>query len=132
MQEKSNIFNNKRKEAFEVPDGYFECLKMRLGGIPAQKMVAGPAHRIKPYLALAACFVSLLVVGNAVLRNTTSGNEEELYDKYYYISMLQPEEYLHQDTVSHDTISEEDVINYLIDSGATSEMIEYIGLIAQK
>lgn len=132
MQEKSNIFNSKRKEAFDVPDGYFEGLKTRLGRIPGQKAVPGPAQRMMPYLALAACFVSLLVVGNIVLRNTASGSEEELYDKYYYISMLQADEYLHQDTLRHDTISEEDVINYLIDSGAPSEMIEYIGLIARK
>lgn len=132
MQEKSNIFNSKRKEAFDVPDGYFEGLKTRLGRITGQKAVPGPVQRMMPYLALAACFVSLLVVGNIVLRNTASGSEEELYDKYYYISMLQADEYLHQDTLRHDTISEEDVINYLIDSGAPSEMIEYIGLIARK
>lgn len=133
MQEKSDIFNGSGKAGFKVPEGYFEGLRSRLDSIPEQRMSLGPVQRIKPYLALAASFAAILIAGNVVLRSTADRiPDDDFYEEFGYVSLLQADEYLQSDTARQDTISEEDVINYLIDSGASAELIEYAGLIAKK
>lgn len=133
MQEKSDIFNGSGKAGFKVPEGYFEGLRSRLNSIPEQRMSLGPVQRIKPYLALAASFAAILIAGNVVLRSTADRiTDDDFYEELGYVSLLQADEYLQSDTARQETISEEDVINYLIDSGASAELIEYAGLIAKK
>ena len=133
MQEKSDIFNGSGKAGFKVPEGYFEGLKVRLNRIPEQRTELGPVQRIKPYLALAASFAAILIAGNVVLRSTAERiPSDDFYEELGYVSLLQADEYLQSDTARQDTISDEDVINYLIDSGVSAELIEYTGLLAQK
>lgn len=133
MREKSDIFNGCGKADFKVPEGYFEGLKSRLESIPEQRVTLSPIQRMKPYLALAASFAAILIAGNVVLRGTTETSPaDNFYEELGYVSLLQANEYLQSDTVRQDTISEEDVINYLIDSGASAELIEYAGLLAKK
>ena len=133
MQEKSDIFNGSGKAGFKVPEGYFEGLKARLNRIPEQRAELGPVQRIKPYLALAASFAAILIAGNVVLRSTAERIlSDDFYEELGYVSLLQADEYLQSDTARQDTISDEDVINYLIDSGVSTELIEYTGVLAQK
>lgn len=133
MREKSNIFNESGKAGFKVPEGYLEGLKSRLESIPERRVTLGPVQRMKPYLALAASFAAILIAGNVVLRSTTEMNPaDDFYEEFGYVSLLQADEYLQSDTARQETISEEDVINYLIDSGASAELIEFAGLIAKK
>lgn len=133
MQEKSNIFNGTGKAAFKVPEGYFEELGARLDAIPALGRTISPMLRMKPYLALAACFLGMLLVGNAILSNTADkSSANDLYKEFAYARLIQAAEYLQADRTEQDTISDEDVVNYLIDSGASAELIEYAGLIAKK
>lgn len=130
MQERNDIFNSGGKNAFDVPEGYFESLKTRLSDIPEQRTTLSPVQRLKPYLALAACFATLLVAGNAVLRGTAgkAANDDFSEIAYTYLSQtIQVEEYLQSDLIDRDTITDEDVVNYLIDSGASAELIEYTG-----
>lgn len=134
MQGKNNIFNDAGKAAFKVPEGYFEGLKARLDAIPATPRTLGPVQRVKPYLALAACFLAFLLVGNAVLRGTAEKRAEAdlYYNEFAYAAMLRADEYLHPEADTQDTVSNDDVVNYLIDSGTPAELIEYAGLIAKK
>ena len=133
MQEKRDIFKGTGKAVFKVPEGYFKGLKARLDAIPAAPRALGPAQRMKPYLALAACFLALLLVGNAVLRGTAEKSAEgELYNEFAYADLLRTDEYLHSEADTQDTISNDDVVNYLIDSGTPAELIEYARLIAKK
>ncbi|HBH08306.1 MAG TPA: hypothetical protein DDX40_02740 [Rikenellaceae bacterium] len=133
MQEKRDIFNGIGKAAFKVPEGYFEGLKARLDAIPATPRTLTPVQRMKPYLALAACFLSFLLVGNAVLKGTTEKSSEgDLYNEFAYAALLRADEYLHPEADTQDTVSNDDVVNYLIDSGTPAELIEYAGLIAKK
>ena len=129
MQKRNDIFNGTGKAAFKVPEGYFEELKARLDTIPAMNQTISPMQRMKPYLALAACFLAILMIGNAILSGTA---EKGAASEFAYISLLQTNEYLHADGAEQDTISNEDVVNYLIDSGTSAELIEYAGLIAKK
>lgn len=137
MLENNKIFNGIGKAPYDVPDGYFKSLQARLETIPTMTgRTVGPVQRMKPYLALAACFLAAVLIGNTVLRSTTSDvathdyyNEITLAD---LIPLTQPDEVFMTVAPERDTISEEDVIDYLITSGMSPEMIEYTGLIAQK
>lgn len=137
MQDKSNIFKNSGKTAYRVPEGYFDGLKSRLEAIPASNgEEVGALRRIKPYLALAACFFAIMLVGNVVLKSTVGEDvTTDYYSEMVYVDLIpaiQAEEYFHADTSQQESISDEDVINYLIDSGTSAELIEYAGLIAKK
>lgn len=133
MQGKNNIFNDAGKAACKVPEGYFEDLKARLDAIPAAPRALGPVQRMKPYLALAACFLAFLLVGNAVIRGTAEKSAEvDFYNEFTYAGLLQTDEYLSTEAGTQDTISNDDVVNYLIDSGTPAELIEYTGLLAKK
>ncbi len=131
------IFSYGRNASYGVPEGYFNSLKARLEAIPSSRHApVGPLRRMKPYLALAACFLTALVIGNTILRNTAA--KQTAQDFYTEVSradlipVTQPEEIFMTAAPAQDTISEEDVIAYLITSGASPEMIEYSRLIAQK
>lgn len=138
MQKKDDIFNGSGKISCDVPEGYFDELKSRLEAIPSKSgMTPGLTVRMRPYLALAACFVAIMIAGNVVLRSTAgdvAGSDNYSEMAYAALSQaIQVEEYLPSDTIAaRDTISNEDVVNYLIDSGASAELIEYTGLLAQK
>lgn len=133
MQEKRDIFNGTGKAAFKVPEGYFEGLKARLDTIPAMNQTIGPVQRMKPYLALAACFLGILPVGNAILSNTAEkGAANDLYSEFVYADLIRTDEYIPAEDDTQDTISNDDVVNYLIDSGTPAELIEYTGLLAKK
>ena len=81
MDQSKNIFNNVGKAAFDVPEGYFESLRGRLEAIPAGNGPGtGAMGRITPYLALAACFVAIMLVGNLVLRSTAG---DDIMTDYY-------------------------------------------------
>ena len=133
MQEKSRIFDGAENTGRMVPEKYFENLNARLYTIPDMHRTNSPAARLKPYLALAACFTAIMLVGNAVRRSTAAdSSQNEVYNELAYVSLLQADEYLRTESYMQDTISDEDVVNYLIDSGTSTELIEYAGLMAKK
>ena len=81
MQKRNDIFNGTGKAAFKVPEGYFEELKARLDTIPAMNQTISPMQRMKPYLVLAACFLAILMIGNAILSGTAEkGAASDLYN----------------------------------------------------
>jgi hypothetical protein len=89
-----------KKLNYSVPDGYFENLKTRLSQIPAQESRPSRITRLTPYLALAACFAFVVLVGNAVLNRTAVP-----------------------------AASDEEIIEYLIDSDITlAQVVDYLTL----
>ena len=73
-----------RRNPTSVPDGYFASLQERLLAIPAQK--AAPRFRVAPYLAFAASLAVLAVIGNFILRRTSSGLSDEDIRNYLLAS----------------------------------------------
>ena len=78
-----------------MPDGYFEDLRTRLSAIPAQEKRPTRFQKFAPYLALAACFAFAVVAGNLILNRTAMP-----------------------------AASEDEIIEYLIDSDITLAQIE--------
>ncbi|MCR5003713.1 MAG: hypothetical protein K5984_05020 [Bacteroidales bacterium] len=110
-----------------VPEGYFENLQMRLSEIPEKEKTKVVPLRTKlvPYVSLAAGFAILLAVGNFVLRSTatsttaTSEDEEQLY----YASLLSTTVGYEDLYYDEETADEDDIINYLIESGTSLNQI---------
>ena len=84
-----------KKIEYKVPDGYFEDLRTRLSAIPAQEKRPTRFQKFAPYLALAACFAVAVVAGNLILGRTAMP-----------------------------AASEDEIIEYLIDSDITLAQIE--------
>ena len=133
MKTEKEIFDRIGKGSFSVPEGYFESLRDRLESIPGKDGKVAPPTlwmRVKPYAALAACFLAALVAGKLIL-NRTSGRADKadpFFDQYgeLFYSDLIPvtlPESIFYDEESADDISNDDIINYLIESGTTAEQL---------
>ena len=134
MRKNENIFDDSWKTSMSVPEGYFNGLQERLRAIPEDgRQRIGPIQRLTPYLALAACFVAILLVGNVVLDTTGDRMTGDFINEEIYADLMAiPDEALQTVMYEQDTISYADVIDYLIASGASSEIFEYSGLVAKK
>ncbi len=127
--------SSKMSDMYNVPEGYFEGLKARLERIPAEHPAA-PARRpftwmrIRPYVALAACLALLLTAGTILLdrKADLSGTSESIYEQMMYSDLIPDTD---PDSIfgapsspgeSYD-ISDEDIVDYLISSGASVELI---------
>lgn len=119
---------------YNVPEGYFEDLNMRLMAIPDAESheTASPWARVTPYLALAASFVAIVFCASVLLRKTASVNVMSDMD-YMTLASLIPatapysiydESFDEEEGSSSDYM--EDVENYLIYSGMSLESIGYI------
>ncbi|MBQ6287152.1 MAG: hypothetical protein IJK73_05795 [Bacteroidales bacterium] len=134
MKTEKNILENIGKASFTVPEGYFDDLRGRLGSIATPKVTApGFFYRAKPYLALAACFVAILIAGTTILRNTVANDPTDLtFSEASYAQMAPfaiPEDYYQE--IGYDLpteeLSDEDIIEYLIESGTQVELLAYAG-----
>jgi len=133
MKSEKDIIDSIGKPVMGVPEGYFDNLKDRLAAIPEAKTVE-PAiwMRLRPYVAMAASFVAILLIGNAVLKGTFSNgraDDQDFTESTYaeMISLTHPEAVYQVMEYGHDDLSDEDIINYLIESGTEMEYLAYSG-----
>ena len=127
-----DIFENIGKDRPSVPEGYFSDLRARLNSIPGESAAhSGPWSRVRPYLALAASFAAIVLIGNAVLRDTVKSPSSDPFlgeDSYAdIISITNPEILYNESEFDMEELSDEDIINYLIESGVRTEHLAYAG-----
>ena len=133
MNSEKEIFTKIGKDAYSVPEGYFDSLKERLETIPRGRTVDSRMWmRLRPYLAMAASFAAILLIGNAVLRNTALKNQptDQFYNEDSYAELIllnQPGSFYNAMEYEHEDLSDEDIINYLIESGTEMEYLAYSG-----
>lgn len=74
----------KKQMPYSMPEGYKQSLKQSLEGIPSRSKGTSSWQKISPYLALAAVFATVFVIGGALLRNTAvpSSSSEEIVAYY--------------------------------------------------
>ena len=79
--------------------------------------------RMAPYASMAAAFIIMVTAGTAILRNVT-GNGEMTYEDYIVHSeiMITSEEDIE---VVYPETDAEDIVEYLIYSGITAELIDF-------
>lgn len=118
------------KQFHTVPEGYFEGLQARLSAIPQQQETVTRWVRFRPYLAMAAAFAAIVVGGTALLRQTAQPASGLTYDDLMGYAQLIPttnpymiydEEYMGEE----EAYTEEDIINYLIETGVSLELVAY-------
>lgn len=110
---------------FTVPEGYFEAFKEANARPVAEKVSLW--NRIAPYAAMAAVFVSLVTTGTFLLERSMSQydmTEEDyvLFSDNMMNTIAYEMEYGSQ--LADAEVSSEDIINYLIYTGVSAELIE--------
>lgn len=129
---------NKNSNIYSVPEGYFSQLQNRLEAIPAQqsgnvRVVSPVWSKVRPYVALAACFVMAFFVGNFILGRSSQPAQDTLtFQDICYADLIPvTNPYIIYDDSPYtyevqETISEDDVVEYLISSGASVDYIAYL------
>jgi hypothetical protein len=114
-----------RKIPYSVPEGYFDTLKnnLRRESITA----AGKRsflNRAGAYASIAAAFLILITAGT-ILMKSTIGAEDMTYEDYLvYSGSMTNEDFQNDIDIIENEINEEDIIEYLIYTGVTAELIE--------
>ncbi len=120
-----------KKNSYSVPEGYFDNLESKLTAIPQmQGSKARRWEKISPYLALAACFCFSLVLGKMIIKGGPALDEDgSTYQEMVYADLIPYTEPLYiftsTDADESEALSQEDIISYLIESGASIELIDY-------
>lgn len=112
-----------RKQAYSVPDGYFEAFKSQV--TPHQQMQQSWTGRLIPYISMAAAFLLLVTAGTFFLQRTTPSEEFTQEDFLVFSSNVSRIDYYEEmDHIADAGIGDEDIIEYLIYCGVTAEEIE--------
>ena len=120
MNDNMNILGSKemRQRPFAVPDGYFDKLEAKLEGIPTARVSMW--GKVRPVMAMAASFAAILLVGGLILKKASSPvGELSLYEQYAYADLIPVSEpFAFFESQQEETVSEEDIIDYLIESNS--------------
>lgn len=130
---------NKNSNIYGVPEGYFSQLQSRLEAIPAQQsesssnVVVPLWDKVKPYIALAACFIMILCVGNYAINKAMPPAQDTLsFEDICYADLIPvTNPYIIYDDSPYtydvqEPVSEDDIVEYLISSGASLDYIAYL------
>lgn len=107
-----------------VPKGYFDNLKDRLSQIPGQQRVS-LWEKVRPYVALAACFAISVTAGTFLL-NRTAPQAESYYDYLAAADMIpvtDPFDILNVTDSSEEELSSSEIVDYLIETGFTEDQL---------
>lgn len=112
-----------------LPDGYFEDLKGRLSALPyrSSSVKRNAIHSLAPYLAIAACMVIGLVLGNLVLPKPAYPEMQADYESMLVADVLRDAVY-YDNFMGEETaegVSDDDIIEYLVGSGMSVEQFNF-------
>ena len=121
------------KRPYITPPGYFDSLKMRLGEIPEREIVSrersGRWSRFTPYLALVGVFAVAIIAGRLFLHSPSPVLDDDgsvTWETLHYADLspfTDPDAIFDDTEVATSETSEDDIINYLIDTGTSLEWI---------
>ena len=122
-----------RKNDISTPEGYFENLQMRLSEIPARPARVSTVRRLAPYAAIAASFLAIVMLGNAILGKTAAPAEDDTWTYVSYLAdALDPDGGVPMDMADYyieeegEGLSAEDIMNYLVEDGISAEYLAYL------
>ena len=111
-----------KETPFTVPEGYFSDFKEKVSISQGYRMLPRQSHRGR-YIAIAASFALLIGIGLGSLsglRNSDEYNDIDLM----VLSDVSAESYYDLLSYENNELTEEDIIEYLIDSGQDIHEIE--------
>ena len=123
-----------RRNDISTPEGYFEDLQQRLSEIPARPARVSTVRRVAPYVAIAASFLAVVMVGNFVLNKTSTPADDDGTWAYvsYLADALDPDGASmfdvddEWDYAEEDGLTAEDIVNYLVADGISVEYLNYL------
>ena len=123
-----------KRNDITTPEGYFGNLQQRLSEIPARPVRVSTVHRLAPYVAIAASFLAVVLLGNAVLSRTAAPAEDDTWTYVSYLaSALDPDGGVPLDMADYyleneesEGLSAEDIMNYLLADGISVEHLAYL------
>ena len=123
-----------KRNDITTPEGYFENLQARLSEIPARSARVSTVHRLAPYVAIAASFLAVVLLGNAVLSRTAAPAEDDTWTYVSYLAdALDPDGAVPMDMAGYyiddeesEGLSAEDIMNYLLADGISVEHLAYL------
>ena len=110
---------------FSVPEGYFDSFK-NANAVPVARRVS-LWNRMAPYAAMAAVFVFLVSAGTFLLEKSSPDYNMTEEDYVMFADNMMNTiayEMEYGDQIAEADLSEEDIINYLIYTGVSAELIE--------
>lgn len=113
-----------RKTPYRVPAGYFGQVKEEIMHKAAAEEGTGLWRKAVPYLSMAAAFVLMVMTGTFILENATQQNGMTYEDYLVHSDVLISAEYEQDSQVAEATLDDEEIIEYLIYTGVTAEVIE--------
>lgn len=108
---------------YSVPDGYFRDLSVRLQEIPHSGSEVTAWVRFRPYVAMAAALAVMVTAGTALLQLTTRNSSYEDFEISQYATLMSY--YESEDIQPSPRPSDEDIREYLIETGVSAYHIEY-------
>ena len=125
-----DILNNPelRKSPYTVPEGYFDSLRKEVGGYVRPVAVkVSLRQKLAPLAAVAAMFIIMVTAGTFFLRSTSP--EDEITQEDYIVfagdySGFGIYEEENEEQYAEAGVSEDDIIEYLIYTGVSEEIIE--------
>ena len=112
-----DILNNPelRKSPYTVPEGYFDSLRKEVSGYARPVAVKMSLWlKLAPLAAIAAMFIIMVTAGTFFLRSTSP--EDEITQEDYIVFA--------GDYSADAGVSEDDIIEYLIYTGVSEDIIE--------
>ena len=111
-----------KKNDISTPEGYFQQLEQRLQTLPTREVKPTVIQRVSPWLAYAASLAVLAAVGNFVFGRAAAVEEDSDGDYISYLSQsLDPDGQI--ELMETPTLSEEDVLSYLLASNISVEQL---------
>ena len=112
-----------RKMPYSTPEGYFDTLKNDLlrRSVPVCNERRS-MNRLISYASVVAVLAVLVSAGTFFLKSISEA-EDMTYEDYLVHSEILTDEDFHKD-IDNIEINEEDIIEYLIYTGVTAELIE--------
>jgi|GEM_PF-2763689 len=127
MRKEKDILDNPalKENPFRVSEGYFSDLEERLVEVSLRgKEAEAPGWRLAPYLAYAAALAFLVTAGTFLLKTFTPSTYDTTVEALAYADIYpvtEPDALYY--CSEEETVSESDVVEYLIFTGASLEEI---------
>lgn len=125
---KNDILNNcsseLRERPYSVPEGYFDALKASLQRESMAVAKRSFLNRTAAYASMAAAFLIFITAGTLIMRSTIGADDMTYEDYLVHSGAMTGEDFQNDIDIIENEINEDDIIEYLIYTGVTAELIE--------
>lgn len=119
-----NFSADLRKTPFNVPEGYFSQIRSDIMEKALAEKPASTWSKASPYISVAAALLLMVTAGTFILEKGSSQDEMTYEDYLVHSDFLISSEYIQDSQIADASIADEEIIEYLIYTGITPEVLE--------